>query len=233
MKSISKITVQPFLNTSLNKNSSCVIDENGNEVRTYPLYFKIIFMRKTTQIRCIANSEYYTIEEAFQKDSDFIEIEKRMIEDVVSKEFFKNPNRFTLVGIAEKIKPYNDNFSKIIIDTYIWDEFKEAIKSSRTEYMRILLNRDFRETVVKYYKAALILIGNRPELIKLEERFKNLEQIQNICGKKINLFSLTILEWKYGGFREKFAQVALQKGYKFDEVNGLIDIIDMEIKKKV
>jgi hypothetical protein len=103
---------------------------------------------------------------------------------------------------------------------------------SESDYKRILLNRDFKVNVAKYYKAAIILVGNIPPLSKLEERFKNLEQIQTICQKQISLFNTDVTEWMYGGVREKFAQVALHKGYKFNQVNSLIDIIDAEIRKR-
>ncbi|GEM_PF-6018102 len=234
MEKLGKITVKHFLNTALN-NRTCgvsILDEKGNSytpVPLYSLYVKITFMRKTTQQKSIIDEDFATLEDAYSKYRTALAGEARMIEDVIRREYQQLKSRFELKGLTKKCEVYREEVIDIIFESYLWRDFTREVIKSRTEYMRLLLQKLPKTPAMEHYNAALRLIGDRPELLRLKDRFENYAMIERCLSQALRTQGASIFDWHYGDLKERFSLRALQKGYSFKQTSKVVALVDSVI----
>lgn len=234
-KEISKITVKHFVNESLKGDESSIVelDGNGNEIPSqpkYPLYVKVTFMRATTQLKSIVWDDYTSVDEAHQKQSVLMEIEKQIIRDVITKEYFRVGDMFSLKGLSEKCKPYTSKLFEYFSGKLVVNDFVKAILKSRSPFMRMLTYRWPNLSFTIYYEAALKLIGEIPELTLLKERVHVLELYEkSIRSREIR--NIKVYEWVYGDAKERISRSALDAKLSFNNMLQLIEAIDTQLKE--
>jgi len=241
MKAISKITVKHFLNTALGSPQDIVgiYDEKGVLQKfppVHPLYIKIIFMRKTTQMKSIvgAYKDYETIEEVYKDLGDQLTSEIRMIEDIITNEYKKLGDKFELKGIGNKCSKYQQDLNDLLFEQYLWLDFFKIISKTNSEYKRLLLNRAPKNPVITHYHAALKLLDNSQELLKLKEQFENYSIMEKCLTENGKIKRhIKIFDWVYGKERDGFSYIALKNSISFNKVAQLVDIIDTIISKHV
>jgi len=241
MKAISKITVKHFLNTALGSPQDIVgiYDEKGILQKfppLHPLYIKIIFMRKTTQMKSIvgAYKDYETIEEVYKDLGDQLTSEIRMIEDIITNEYKKLGDKFELKGIGNKCSKYQQDLNDLLFEQYLWLDFFKIISKTNSEYKRLLLNRAPKNPVITHYNAALKLLDNSEELLKLKEQFENYTIMEKCFIKKDNTkHQVSLFDWVYGKDRDGFSYTALKNGISFNKVTQLVGVIDTVISNHV
>ncbi len=236
MKTLGKITVKHFLNTNISTKqfSPEFKTEDGKitkSVELYPLYVKITFMRKTTQMKSIVNENYANLDKANFSNIDLLNSECKMIKNIILNEYTKSENNFSLIGIADKCKVYHGNFLESVFNTYLWQDYNKAILKTRSKFMRLLLVRNPNIPSTTFYEAAIKLVGEKPELKKLKEKFENYQTIEKILKKEKRLNSIRTIEWKYGNEKENFVRLAIDSRFSYNEFTKLVDIIDTEINK--
>jgi len=241
MKTISKITVKHFLNTTLGSSSGIVgfYNEKGEYEKSqpaYPLYVKIIFMRKTTQMKSSVGSfnEYETLEEAFKDLGDKLASEIRMIEDIITNEYKKFGNKFELKGIGNKCNKYQKDLNNLLFEQYLWQDFFKVLSRTNSEYKRLLLARVPKTPVIKHYHAALKLLENNEALLDLKEQFENYTIMEKCLTKnRKSRHCVSLFDWAYGKERDGFSYVALKNGISFNKVAQLVGIIDTIISNHI
>ncbi|NOU19727.1 MAG: hypothetical protein HOO91_19390 [Bacteroidales bacterium] len=231
MEKLGKITVKHFLNTALSGRGCTVsiLDEKGNPcplTPLYPIYVKITFMRKTTQQKSIINEDFATMEEAYGKYRATLAGEARMIEDVIRKEYQQLNGRVELRGLAKKCEVYKKEVVDLIFEDYLWGDFAREVLKSRTGYMRLLLQKFPRTPAMEHYNAALKLIGDRPGLLRMRERFESYAMIERCLPKAMRTQGASILDWHYGDLKDRFSLRALQKGYSFKQTSKVVALVD-------
>ncbi|NVO12016.1 MAG: hypothetical protein HXX16_18810 [Bacteroidales bacterium] len=231
MEKLGKITVKHFLNTALSDRSCTIsiLDEKNNSyipAPLYPLYVKITFMRKTTQQKSIIDEDFATLEEAYSKYQAILAGEARMIEDVIRREYQQLKSRFELKGLTKKCEVYRKELVDLIFESYLWADFAREVLKSRTEYMRLLLQKFPKTPAMEHYNAALRLIGDRPELLLLKERFENYAMIERCLSQALRTQGVSIFDWHYGDLKERFSLRALQKGYSFKQISTVVAFVD-------
>jgi hypothetical protein len=235
MKPISKITVKHFINDSLHWSGGVLGGYNAfgkfdKDLKAYPIYVKITFLRKTTQIKSLINGDFYTIDKVKKEHSDQMEAEARMIEDVITKEYSLQGDLFSLKGISDKCSPYKGNFYDAFIESYLWKEFSNAILKTRSPFMRLLLQRFPNVPAIIHYDAATKLLGDIPAFEKLKSKFATFKDIETIFSKNGYLQGIQVFEWKFGKAKDLFGSYALKKGFSFRNVSEMVDIIDKQIE---
>ena len=240
MDAISKITVKHFLNTSLGSKEGITgyYDDKGvlqTYAPRYPLYIKIIFMRKTTQMKSsvAGYSDYETLEEAGKKLGDLLNSEVGMLEDVIASEYKRLGDAFELKGITSKLAVYENGVREVIFEQYLWVNFFKVVARSKSEYARLLLSRFPKTPAISHYHAALKLLDPHPELLKLKERFENYEIIEDCLYKSRGKEPVTLFEWIYGKHKDIFSYTALKQGISFNKVSQLVGLIDGVLAKYI
>ncbi|NVO11642.1 MAG: hypothetical protein HXX16_16895 [Bacteroidales bacterium] len=228
MEKLGKITVKHFLNTALSDRGCAVsiLDEKGNPcplAPLYPLYVKITFMRKTTQQKSIINQDFATMEEAYSKYRAILSGEARMIEDVIRREYQNLNRKVELRGLARKCEVYRKELVELVFEGYLWGDFAREVLKSRTGYMRLLLQKFPRTPAMEHYNAALQLIGDRPGLLRMRERFESYAMIERCLPQAM---SASIFDWHYSDLKERFSLRALQKGYSFKQTSEVVALVD-------
>jgi hypothetical protein len=239
MLNISKITVKHFLNTALeSREGTGRYDEYGIEIEeapTYPLYLKIIFMRKTTQMKSILPeyNAYRTMEEVQKEFGDKLVAELRMVEDVIRREYVKLGDKFELKGLAQKCNAYLQSLDRLIFCQYVWDDFFKVVARTDTPHKRLLLTLVPKTNLISHYHAALKLLDNKQELLEMEEQFKNYEIIEKCLGTRRDVRRPTLFDWAFGKYRDMFSYNALKNGISFNKVSELVGIIDRLVAMQV
>ena len=231
MEKLGKITVKHFLNTALNDRGCTIsiLDEKSDSyipAPLYSLYVKITFMRKTTQQKSIINEDFATMEEAYSKYRTALAGEVQMIEDVIRREYQQLKGRVELRGLAKKCEVYRKEVVDQIFEGYLWQDFAREVLKSRTEYMRLLLQKFPKTPAMEHYNAALRLIGDRPELLRLRERFENYAMIERCLSQALRTQGASIFDWHYGDLKDRFSLRALQKGYSFKQTSTVVALVD-------
>lgn len=233
MNNLSKITVKHFLNTNLASSSD--FQETDKKLRRvdtpYPLYVKITFMRKTTQMKSIVDDYFSSINEAFSKHGNLLNAEINLIENIIAKEYKSAKQAFVLKGIGDTCKKYYDINIEVLLNNYIWNDYLKIIKASRTQFMRLLLQRLPNIPSMVYYEAALKLIGKNDQLVKLKDKFEKTGMLENVRIDNKKLTDIRIIEWQYGKVKDNLRLYLLNKGNNQKLVSQLIKIIDDEIIK--
>jgi hypothetical protein len=236
MEKLSKITVKHFLNPRVTPsayilgglNEEGVHDEN---LIPHPLYVKVTFKRASTEIRSILRKEFCSLFEIKKEDRDKMELETRMIQDIISREYKKLGDKFSLKGIKKKSEYYEKDLIEYFTNEFLWNDYQNLIKKSRSEFSRLLLTRDPSVPASIYFKAALKLIPEDKRIEKFQGQFEVLEQINGIFRKMKGPETIIIASWKYGKSRDQFASIGLQMGLGFAKVQKLTNLIDTLIEK--
>jgi len=228
-----KITVKHFINKSLNKTaSSAIIKVNGKEIEyppSYPLYIKITFMRMTTQIKSIVYGNFATTEDAFNKHSSLMKMESHLITDIITSEYRRAGDKFKLKGIAEKVKPYNNELYDFFPEKCFVNEYEKVILKSRSIYMRVLLSGFYKISPGNYFEAAMKLLDSPKELAELNTKLEIVKKFRKVI-KRSARHEILLIDWVYGKGKEEFTQKALSAGMSFSEIVTLVAEIDKQIE---
>lgn len=234
MSLTSKLTVKHFLNTLLAYKSTYEKVEDGHRPEDFPgyfLYIKIIFRRKTTQIRSKVLGRFLSLEEANSKHGKIMKLEIKMIEDLIQTEYKQEGDKFELKGIVNKIAYYQQDILNLVFYKFLWDDFIIFLLKSRSEYMRLLYDKDPKIPALTYYNAALKLIGNSEELIKIKPNFEKYQLMEYALFQPDFEESFNFTNWIYGDLKNRFAIKLLEKRVSINEVSELVEIIDGLFKK--
>lgn len=225
---MTKITIKHFVNTTLRSKGVDIFNHNGEPVTTkplYPLYVKITFQRKTTQVKSIIDGYFNSVEEAQIKHGNLMKMEVDMIEHLILVDFAKDKERFDLKGIVKKIAIYEQNILETVFDKMVWNDFKREILKTRSDFMRLLLERNFKISPLIYYKAAIQLLDDSEAIVNLKSNFDDYLLLENL--KLINTNELkTFTNWVFGDLKNKFSIKLLEKGVSFQDVARLVNEID-------
>lgn len=236
MEKISKITVKYFINTRVIPSDYIVggLNEQGVYDETlipHPLYIKVTFQRNSTELRSIVHKDYCSLKEITKKDHDLMDIETKMIEETIRKEFKRLGHKFTIKGIRSKSEFYESDLVAFFSDTFLWPDFKAEVLKSKSEYARLLLTWNPQVQASTYYKAALKLLTDVSGITELKDKFSIYEQIFSIFRKMKNE-TMLIASWKFGKMKEKFVIVGLKAGLSFENVQKLTSTIDSVLEKE-
>lgn len=236
METLSKITVKHFLNPRVIPSDYILggLNEEGvqdDNLIPHPLYVKVTFKRNSTEIRSILRKDFYSLFEIKREDKDLMEVESRMIEDVISKDYKKLGDKFSLKGIKKRSEYYEKDLIEHFSNEFLWNDYQKLIVKSRSEFARLLLNRDPSVPISTYLKAAMMLIPEDKGLGKFQSQFDVLEQINSIFRKLKGHGLIIIASWKYGKTKDHFASIGLQMGLGFAKVQKLTALIDSVIEK--
>jgi len=238
MNKVGKITAKHFINKTLKvptyKNE--IIDSNGKSVDItppfHPLYIKITFQRTTTQMKSLLNLDFTSVEEAEFRCGDWLDMEKKMINDIIKSEFKKNGDKFILKGIPDKCKPFGQPLKDFFPGMLLVDIYNTMVLNSKSSYLELLEWKSSTIPAMVYYEAALKLLGELPQLIALKEKFDLCDHFEKAISNN-NTGILKVLEWKYGDAKEQFSQKALSAGLSFNQLVGIVTNIDELIDKLI
>lgn len=231
---MSKITVKHFVNSSLKESKKFMenhtfSDENGKKHSMpppfYPLYIKITFQRATTQMKSLFDVNFVSIKDAEFKAGDYLAIERELITDVITKDYKKYGKNFSLKGIPDKCKPYSQGIKEFFLNKVIMVDFNNYIASTTSPYKNILSWHSADEPASVYYNAAVKLLGEKPELKKLKDKFDMCSQFQQITEKK-GIDKTQLFIWKFGDAKEKFRLYAIKSGLTNKYANTIINTMD-------
>jgi len=225
MKVISKITVKHFLNKNL--------PVTQGETILFPVYIKITFQRKSTEIKSTIHKLYADSLENYRlfNDIDFVN-EAVMIQHFVTKGYQEFGDKFTLRGIASLCRNYNEKRIKDLFKSIVFDEFDNYVNLQKSKFSMILSNRIPSVSSYTYYEASLKLLDNDLNIVKLKDKFQLIKDIESIefagFGK---LQEQRLPFWQFGTAKEMFELEAKSKRFSKQRISQIIDAIDFEIKK--
>jgi hypothetical protein len=242
---MNKITVKHFLNTDLqpgeNKELKYTVMSHKSDLLfympgppSYPLYIKITYMRKTTQVRSFILNSFSSLDEAFNRYGELLQAEQRMIEYVVANEAKKDGIAFSLKGISDKNKIYNLHIANYIRDK-IAEQFNQFIKKTGSPFRKLLtidLQRDIKPET--YFLAAKKILGENSIPDDIAAKFVMLGQLNTIRIQLPELFAdyfkYSICCWKFGKGKQYLEEGALRHGFTVKQVRRFIQFIDDELK---
>jgi len=232
---ISKITVKHFLNESLKGDESRILefDDDGQEIPAsprYPLYVKITFMRATTQMKSMIKDNFASMDEAILAHNNYMEIEKGIIKDVITKDYLKHGDKFSLKGISDKCRNYHANLFDLFSQKWVVNDYVKIILKSRSPFMRMLTYRWPNLSLTIYYEAALKLIGEIPELVALKDNVRIVELYEKTIHSG-EVSDTKVFEWIYGNAKEFISRAALDAKLSFNDMLKLIEVIESQLKE--
>ena len=126
------------------------------------------------------------------------------------------------------------DLNDLLFEQYLWLDFFKIISKTNSEYKRLLLNRAPKNPVITHYHAALKLLDNSQELLKLKEQFENYSIMEKCLTENGKIKRhIKIFDWVYGKERDGFSYIALKNSISFNKVAQLVDIIDNIISNHV
>ncbi|MEI6766784.1 MAG: hypothetical protein WCM76_14230 [Bacteroidota bacterium] len=234
---MSKITVKYFINFNLKESSdngdnADGISNNNISGPLHPLYIKITFKRATTQLKSLINADFTSVEHAAYHCEGLMEMEAAMISDVISREYQRLGEKFSLKGIAEKCKPYSQGLAEYFLTNFLITDYNKAIGQSKSKYIPLLCWKANDAEPSIYFDAAVKLLGEIPELVILKERFDLYELFETVMREN-HLTNKQVVEWAYGDAKDVFSQKALSSKIKINHVAKIIAAIDEQVKRIV
>lgn len=235
-KPLSKITVKHFININLkdSKAKYASFDDKGKyhdmTPPFHPLYVKITFQRATTQMKSLIGLDFTSVEEAEFKCGWLMDVESKMISDVIRREYEIHGDKFNLKGINEKCRPFSNRLYDYFAKSYLTFEFNKFILHSRSPYMRMLFLKENDSPGIVYYDAAIKLLGESQALLQFRDKFILFDQFENVI-KKGKIAHIKVIQWVYDDAREQFSQAALSCGLTFKQVVNIVTAIDEQVMK--
>lgn len=225
MKDISKITVKHFLNKNL--------PVSQGDKLLYPVYIKITFQRKSTEIKSTIHKLYADSLENYHlfNDLDFV-YESFMIKHFVTKGYQELGDKFTLRGIASLCRNYNEKRIKDLFNGIVFNEFDDYLCTNRPKFWLMLGNRIPSVDSFTYFEAALKLLDNDPFIVKLKDKFEILRDIESVEFPGFGQLQEQRLPfWQFGTAKQMFVIEAQTLGYSQERIQKIISVIDFEIQK--
>jgi len=223
MKDISKISVRHFLN----KNLPLILDNNE---KAYPLYVKITFKRKSTEIKSSLN--------LYVKESDRIDkiqdtfYEQCMITHFVTLGYEVLGDKFSLKGIANICRSYSGKRIADLLNTYVMNEFDEFFKQSNSEFNSIFIYRNNETCFYTYYQAAIILFPNNEKLLQMKHKFDIVRDIELFTIQGLGKLSeQRVVSWHFGLTKDLFSINAQSVNMPNDRISEIITVIENELLK--
>ena len=237
MEKLSKITVKHFLNPRVTPSDYILggFNEEGvhdEDLIPHPLYVKVTFKRTSTEIKSILRKEFCSLFEIKKEDRDLMEVETRMIQDIIAREYQRLGDKFSLKGIKKKAEYYEQDLIEQFSNDFLWDDFNKILLKSRSEFSRLLLIRNSSVSAVTYIKAAVKLIPGDKGLEALQDRLEVMDQINRIFHKMKGSGMILIANWKYGKTKDQFASMGLKSGLSYDKIQKLISLIDRVVENE-
>ena len=225
MKDISKINVRHFLN----RNLPFILDNNET---AYPLYVKITFKRKSTEIKSSLN--IYVKE----SESDHIDrindavYEQHMITHFVTIGYENLGEKFNLRGIANICRSYSGKVISDLMNSFVMNEFDEFFKQSNSEFNSIFINRNNDTNFSTYYQAAIVLFPNNEKLLQMKHKFEIVRDIELLTIEGLGkLREQRIVSWHFGLTKELFMINAQASNMAKERIDEIIFIIETELLK--
>lgn len=195
-----KITVQYYANTKLKSRS---IVKDGNLIELYPLYARIFYDTKNTQIKAEVNGETILVSESLselkEKDlSRFTSQFESFIIEVIRNEILRLKESFSLTGLGKRLS----NYSKNVKDVIFYSTIAEVDKAVAPKY-------NFLSAGAKTEKNGRLDFTGLARLIDPD---------------------LTVYEWLYGSGIEEFKK-SIQTTDP-EKVNDFIEIVNKLIRMK-
>ena len=200
-------------------------------IKPFPLYVKITFMRASTQMKSIWGWSNQSMDEYECYSHYYLELEKTMISDVIRREYFKNPNGFSLKGICDICKSYEISIKEFFINEYIRKYYDQTINSIDSEFKELLKWKNGNDIApMTYYKAAISLIEKPSSILNLENRFKIANDFYLIMAKH-ELANSKLIQWAYNSsnYIPMLEAKAKDAGISYDRTEKVINAINATI----
>lgn len=244
-----KISVKHFLNTSLksdkdrgrislvteDKEGNRLASEDRKKVQKYPVYIKITYNRKTTQMKSEITEYFSAIEDVYTNYPGKISKEVSRMHNAITYEVEKHGEGFKLKGINQRINKYGKTITNLLYD-HLSEKFTKALEDSQSEFAGLLLPFTiFKADIGILNRAALRLIDNFDELsTSFKDEIKVYEVFTALFETKDTELNVAILDWIYADYKaiaqEKFGKVMFNDTVL---VKKGIDLIDNLVKKEL
>lgn len=220
-----KITIKPFLNTQLGPSGS-ITDDNGT-VNLYPLYYKVTYNRKNTQLKSLyALQGFQTLEQINKNITDF---EIRILEKIVAYQVRENQEQYELTGLKRKFEACSlaiDN----VVDTNLRRKLESVVMSLPSPYKLAVAfdNYSIENNILNIHTVCERLF---PDLkTHLTEKYllglKSYREISKTAGHPTFHYHFpTLIDWINEVFRKEF-KADLLKVYKEEQTEQLLSAID-------
>src|SRR5690606_34567404 len=137
-----------------------------------PVYIKVTFQRKSTEIKSFIFYSSMTEYEFKTTPSAKFEQETAMIEFFVRKGYSVQGDEYSLKGIAEVCKEYLKMHIKDIYKLYVLNNFDTYLSEINEPFKYIILHRNEQVPTILYFMGALKLFSDKKGLMQFEEQFE-------------------------------------------------------------
>jgi len=236
MKDFSKITIKYFINKNLAPvNGITGSIANGKEIlypNEYPLYFKVTFKRKSTEVKSIIDCGFISVDDAKSKYESLMQTETKMIEHFVETGYEVLGDKFSLRGIGDLCKRYHQRYIYDVFDSYVLNEFDKIVSKIDSPLKNVLCLRLPKVPSKIYFDIANKMLEDNSTIDHLKNKFEKIGTIEHIKLPNNELLSQTrIVDWEFGNAKELFSKYALKHGISNELKKEIIEIIDNEIIK--
>ncbi len=232
-----KITIKHFINRNLKetKRKYAFWDEDGNyEDMTppfHPLYVKVTFRRTTTQLKSFIGIDFISIDDAMHFGEIYLEHEAEMIHDVIARNYLKDKDHFSLKGLADLCAPYTKPIDKFITDS-IWSEYNAIITTSRSHFSSLLLRKSDSKTPSDiFFKAALKLLDDPSDILRLKEKFEILSILVKLNKHIGSALQYRVIEWVYGDLKPQFPSLLKEWGLETSVARSVIAEMEYQLNR--
>lgn len=224
-----KITIKPFLNIQLG--ASGTLTEGNRIFKTYPLYYKVTFNRKNTQLRSLyAHAGYNDIGSI---ESGIIDFESKVLNKIIAYETTEKQDDYQLTGLKRKFELYALSID-YVLDTYLRKQLQGAINGTGHPYQFVLTfdNYNINNSIFNIYDACRSLFPNINTYLdtSLLDGMSCFKAYREIIGTPMFRYDFhTLIDWIDGSAKE-FLQEGLIKFYETENVLSMLNTIDKIIK---
>jgi hypothetical protein len=229
MKDMSKISVKHFLNKNIT-----VSTRNGN-FQKYPVYIKVTFQRKSTEIKSIIFNSFMNDYEFKTTPKESFKKEAAMIEFFVKKGYSEQGDDFTLKGISDTCKEYKKILIRDIYKLYVLNDFDKYLEQITDPFSLVVKLRHEYVPTTLYFMSAIKLLSDKNGVLQFEHQFNIVKLIDFIkIPNYSHLSIIDIFNWQYGDVKRAFIKEA-KSVYKLNEneISEIISVIDTGIEQLI
>lgn len=227
-----KITIKPFLNTQLGAIGT-LMDERGT-IKTYPLYYKVTFNRKSTQLHSLYALSGY--EDIGSIDSTILDFESRVLNKVIAHETAEAQEDYQLAGLKKKFELYALSMDHVL-DKHLRKQLQQAVSVIDSPH-RFVLNFDnynIQNSIFNIHEACKLLFPDLDTHLgeSLLEKIRSFEAYRKIMGTPMFEYDFhTLIDWMDGTAKD-LLQKGLQESYGAQKVSSILHTIDEIVQTRL
>lgn len=227
-----KITIKPFLNIQLGALGTLTDDKRT--FKTYPLYYKVTFNRKNTQLRSLyALSGYNDIGSI---ESGIIDFESKVLNKIIGYETAEKQDDYQLTGLKKKFELYALSIDHVL-DTHLRKQLQGAINGIGHPYQFVLTfdNYNINNSIFNIFGACKLLFPNLDTYLdaSMLDRMNSYQEYRNIMGTPMFKYDFhTLIDWIDGSVKEVLRE-GLIKSYGIEKGSSMLNTIDEIIQLRL